>query len=321
MAVEHIAHLLCELTLAGVRVKVARDRNQPVVRKLHFADYRRLAAQAFFTARHLIKSVFQPDAAYISQRIPAEDRIAVQTEIILALGIVLESRALGEIQVARHETVVHAQFARDLAGHIPVACAGHAEVGLREEQNVGLAQVRMRAQGIELSLQLDAALKIPRNNPVAIACGGRLRGEVTGLRRIKHFANRRLDVLIEGTRHEFLGRPAAPQFGEARHDLFADEAVYFVKGRQVGGVDARRRAFISAGNRRGQIDVRTHSLTSCRNQAASGIALPEARSGQSIIDKAVTPPVQTRAPWSLPAWADVSAGRRRRWRAGRSSYG
>jgi hypothetical protein len=90
----------------------------------------------------------------------------VETERVLAARVPLGAVALRQVQVAGAEGDAHAERARELAGHVAVAGAGHARVELGQQQHVGAREHGIATQVLEQAVEGGSAAEVPGRHPV-----------------------------------------------------------------------------------------------------------------------------------------------------------
>ncbi len=107
----------------------------------------------------------------------------MQAQIVGAGQILLDARAIGQVQVAGHEGVVHAQRVRQIPRDVAVAGTDHAGVGFGQQEDVGFAQKRVCAEGFQQTVKPCASLHVPGYEAV-VGTGG-LRGRAQRAPRLR----------------------------------------------------------------------------------------------------------------------------------------
>ena len=152
----------------------------------------------------------------------------MQAQVVGAGQILLHAGAIGQVQVAGHEGIVHAQRVRKIARDVAVAGTDHPGVGFGQQQDVGYAQKRVGSEGFDLSFELCASLDVPGYEAV-VRTGGlrgrrRLRACPT-FDSVQHAADIRLQRAVQIQPPQLGAVAASGQRQQVRGDTLAKDFV------------------------------------------------------------------------------------------------
>ena len=177
-----------------------------------------------------VHAVVERDQADVTDRVAAQNGVAVKSECVLALHLAFHARALSEGDVAGREDFSHPQLARQNFSHHTIGRTGHPGIGFGDEQNVARLQVWVRAEGIELRLELRPALDVPRENAIARPRRRFPIAKIGDVRRGQRSGDQRGDGPVLRVDLQFGCRTALRQGFETGQDLARDGGIDPVLG-------------------------------------------------------------------------------------------
>jgi hypothetical protein len=103
----------------------------------------------------------QPHDAHPLERVPRQDRVALEADRVLAGRLEVRPHALRQLDVRRGEGPVHPEPLGQLASDVAVAGPRHPEVDLVEKDDVRAREVRMRREARGDAIESEPLLDVP----------------------------------------------------------------------------------------------------------------------------------------------------------------
>ncbi len=136
-----------------------------------------LAAEPLLAAAKLVLAVGKGNGVEVAERVAREDGIAVKRLAVVRSDLRFDAAAFAEVQVAGGEGIVEPQRPGEVEGDVAVSRAGHADVELGEEEDVGIPGAGVAPEHIPNAVEAAATLDVPRERPDGSGRRGRGRAE------------------------------------------------------------------------------------------------------------------------------------------------